>query len=1239
APVKVSVGALDLPYVETFETGVEGVNMPCAAVAGTWSSSIQYWYLRSGAYSTSYPGVTNHTPGGNKYIFSGYYNGPYYGSGENYFWFTPALKMTAGKGYSVGFWFNGAGYSTGTNGLKVGIYAGTTQSATGMTIRAGGIDSVVDASAATYRQMVRGFVAPTTGNYYVGIKTVHTGYNYPGIPIDDINVTQLTDCNSKPVAGTPDATPSLICSSGTTVLRLTGTSVASGITYKWYESTSATGPWTASSTGTGFAAGDYTTATLTSTKYYRCVVGCSITGLYDTSAVVAVSVGGVTPPYREDFEKVTPGSNAVCASYSSTWSTATSTTYWTTKGFSYTAYGVVHGNHTPGGSNYLWGGYYFGYSPAAGAMWFTPAIKLTKDSTYEFSFWYQGPGYYYYNSGVELGMWYGTAQTEAAMTTSIRSLWADKRSTYRQLVGRFKSIGTGNYYMGIRVRHLYSTYSYYGTSIDDIALDQLTPCTGVPTAGNTWAKPGMLCSSGTTVLDMDLTGVTKASGLTYRWEYTTSDPTTGPFIATGSSAVLTAPTFTSPTLTQTTWFRCIVKCSNTGDSTISAVNKVDVTTVTPPYFQDFETVDQGSNAPCASNTYTFSSSSFIYWNVLRVPISTSYPAIDNHTPNGTAFLMAGYYLGTYYSGAAQWWFTPAIKMTGGQLYYMSFWYNGSAYSGGKTDIAAAYGTSNTAAGMTTTIGTPLTGVNTSMWQKYDGRFTPATSGNYYVGIKVSHTTYAYPGMAIDDIGVQMVPPCSSTVVAGTIKSNPAHICSMGGSAVLDLDGSTLATGLTYEWFSSNSPLGPWVTTGGTTLPYTTDPLPSTTYFKCVVKCTASGKADTTAAFKMGVGGKDLPYIEDFETTPAGTKPLCSDATTWGTYYYDGWNVYAGTYTGSYTNHTPGGKMHLIGGYYLGYTTYSPTYTTVTDDNYWWTPGLNLRSGYKYKLNFWYVGASGGYVNQMGVYYGKSQSVGAMTGTIFPLRSVTNTAYSLADTAFTVPSSGVYYLGFKKTTNRTYNYYGVAFDDINLNYAPCDGKPYAGTISGSIPSGTGKCLGTYAKMTDIGASVSLVPGIRYQWYRRNLSLPTATWSGVVGATDTILASDTLIGYEYKLAVICRNTNDTVYSPAYQLPQLTPHPPVTISPSTSPITFCVGDTVKFNATNYTGAVYDWMRDSVVVPGWKFSDMGAVDPGTYMVKVTSALSPCPAYSNKVKLVANDPGYTVTITKPADSILCAGS
>jgi hypothetical protein len=132
---------------------------------------------------------------------------------------------------------------------------------------------------------------------------------------------------------------------------------------------------------------------------------------------------------------------------------------------------------------------------------------------------------------------------------------------------------------------------------------------------------------------------------------------------------------------------------------------------------------------------------------------------------------------------------------------------------------------------------------------------------------------------------------------------------------------------------------------------------------------------------------------------------------------------------------------------------------------------------------------------------------------------------------------------------------------------------------------------------------------------------------------------LIGYDYRFAAICANTNDTTFTSIFSLPALPPHPNVFINPTASPITFCLGDSVKFDATSFSAAVYDWMKDSVELPGWKFSDFAATEPGTYMVRVSSALSPCPAYSNQIKLKTNDPGYTVSLTLPTDSIICAGN
>lgn len=1218
SPIQVRTTPLSVPYIEDFETGIAGVNMPCAAHTASWIASSQ-WFLRDAPFAAT---IFNRTPGGSKYLHAGTSLGASLGGATQY-WFTPAINMLAGKQYRVSYWINGVG-GTGSNTMTH-VRAGTAQTAAAMTIVAGP-DTVINASS--YLNIQRDFAIPTNGTYHVGIGINHLIAFSPGCAIDDIGITQLPSCSARPIAGIPASTPSMLCAAGTATLRLSGTSAASDLTYQWYDVT-------AGLPGTlivGATLPTYTTPVLTASSSYRCVVTCPLIGApnSDTSATITINVGFITPPYTEDFEAATIGVNVPCAAVAGTGTWLASTRWWIYGAPFSAAYPMI-ANRTPGGSKFLFAGQQLGsVSLGANQFWFTPALRLTAGETYEFSYWYNNTSW----SGVNttIGMYYGTAQTVAGMTTAIRpDITGVANTSYRQNIGRFVAPATGNYFMGIRVNHTSTTIP--GMAIDDIGLNRLPNCTGTPTAGSISVSPSMLCVAGTATLDMDLAGVTKAAGLTYQW-YSSSTSGVG---FTPISTVGSGPTFTTPTLTATTFFRCVVKCSATGDSVISSELKLDVGAVTPPYFQTFESVRPGTNAPCASNTDFWNTS---YWWTYGAPLASSPHTMMNKTPGGSNYLSAGFFTGTYGVGRPSYWFTPALRFTAGKLYQFSFWYNGSGYAGGMADIGAWYGTTNTAAGMTTSIGTDLTSVNTSVYKQFAGQFVAPGTGNYFIGIKVDHKNYSWPGIAIDDIGFQEVPPCSSPVVAGKIIAEPLRVCAVGGTTTLNTEGTTLATGLTYEWYTASSVAGAYTTTGSKTPPpYTTDPLVANTWFKCVVRCTATGAADTTDAFFVGVGAFSVPYKEDFEDDVPRVKPLCSESTEgWGETLL--WNIQAANYS-TLTNRTPGGSKYLIGGYYLGYFSYTfYGYMTATDNNFWFTPGIALDARYKYDFSFWYQSSASG--NRMGVYYGNAQTVASMTNTLRPFGLVSNPGYVKFDTSFRPSRNGTYYIGIQKsvpTAVGTYSFPGMAFDDINLNYAPCDGTPFAGRIiSPTTISGVALCRGNKVTLIDTGATISLVPGIKYQW-QRHPSGSSAVWTNVAGATDSVLSSDTLIGFDYRFAVICTNTNDTIYSPIFSIPALTPHPPVSISPSLTPITYCLGDSVKFNATNFVGGVYDWMLDSVVIPGWKFSDLGATKPGYYTVRVTSALSPCPAFSNEVRLIANDPGYSVSITLPSDSILCAGN
>ncbi|HRD54464.1 MAG TPA: hypothetical protein PKY96_17630 [Flavobacteriales bacterium] len=94
--------------------------------------------------------------------------------------------------------------------------------------------------------------------------------------------------------------------------------------------------------------------------------------------------------------------------------------------------------------------------------------------------------------------------------------------------------------------------------------------------------------------------------------------------------------------------------------------------------------------------------------------------------------------------------------------------------------------------------------------------------------------------------------CAGQPAAGSI-SGPPFVCS-GGSATLNVNGSTLGTGITRVWYSSPTSGGPYTTLVGTGTSVSTGPVTSTTYYVCVVTCTNSSLSDQTAEFQLPVQG-------------------------------------------------------------------------------------------------------------------------------------------------------------------------------------------------------------------------------------------------------------------------------------------------------------------------------------------------------------------------------------------------
>jgi hypothetical protein len=104
------------------------------------------------------------------------------------------------------------------------------------------------------------------------------------------------------------------------------------------------------------------------------------------------------------------------------------------------------------------------------------------------------------------------------------------------------------------------------SSVWTLATNISTPCNGLPAGGTATSSPTSVCP--TTSFSLLLTGAGSGTGITYQWQ---SSPTGAGTFANIASA--NAITYTS-TQAVATDYRCIVKCTTTGDSAISAITTV-----------------------------------------------------------------------------------------------------------------------------------------------------------------------------------------------------------------------------------------------------------------------------------------------------------------------------------------------------------------------------------------------------------------------------------------------------------------------------------------------------------------------------------------------------------------------------------------------------------------------------------------------------------------------------------------
>jgi hypothetical protein len=133
-----------------------------------------------------------------------------------------------------------------------------------------------------------------------------------------------------------------------------------------------------------------------------------------------------------------------------------------------------------------------------------------------------------------------------------------------------------------------------------------------------------------------------------------------------------------------------------------------------------------------------------------------------------------------------------------------------------------------------------------------------TSTNYII---LRGTARGGGNIYVDDFSWDSYPtPCSGTPTAGAITAASTNICGGTGNTVLNLTGASSELGITYQWQSGPSDIGPWTDFGLNEVTTNSGNLNVTTWFRCIVTCTASGLNDITAPLEVVVIQTPPPVV-------------------------------------------------------------------------------------------------------------------------------------------------------------------------------------------------------------------------------------------------------------------------------------------------------------------------------------------------------------------------------------------
>ncbi len=364
-------------------------------------------------------------------------------------------------------------------------------------------------------------------------------------------------------------------------------------------------------------------------------------------------------------------------------------------------------------------------------------------------------------------------------------------------------------------------YTYGEVRDYKVRITAAPECTGTPSAGVAVSDISGTCSG--SPFTLSLAGATIASGMTYQWQSSPDSSTWSDILGATSATMLT-------TETETQYYRCDVACFGTSGSSFSSGTMVAYlgACYSIPFFS--------RSSPCGAVSYSIGE--------FQVLGDSSTSIVDTNACDGMGYenrtsLSCDLSLGANYT-------VTVTTNTSGTLPYQvsnQVWidFNDNGVYEATESVGGSYSYGGAMPSQTTDVLSIPVSSNIGVHRMRIVQDCGLSGYGYeypYILPSPTASDHYYYGEARDySVNIITPPTCTGTPVAGIAQSTVGSVCD-SEPIILYVTGCTVASSLTWQWQSS-ADTATWTDISGATSPTITTSETATSYYRCVVTCTAT----------------------------------------------------------------------------------------------------------------------------------------------------------------------------------------------------------------------------------------------------------------------------------------------------------------------------------------------------------------------------------------------------------------